>query len=206
MAGKKKVVKKRAANKKTVAKPAATEKFKVEPGWLNKKQMAKQLKISVQAFDKWEVQPVARRHKYGEAFYSVGDVMEFVDKRAREQERRKLEKLLPTDADGLDVGQIFIEKEKAELTWTRERAEGQRLKNAQMRRELAPVEMVVWALGSVAGQVTAILGTLPAKLKRSQPKLSADEINIVKSEIVKAQNACAKEVEIAWDDFVAESD
>ena len=193
MAVKKKTTKKRPTKKKVVAKPAAAEQFTVERHWLNKSEMATALGISVQAFDKWGVKPVAQRHRFGEAFYSVRDVLN----NRLEWERKKNEQP-PQDIDAAD---LLLEQEKAKLALTREQAEGQRLKNAQMRRELAPVDMVVWALGSVASQVGSILGTLPAKLKRSQPKLGADEIRLIKTEIVKAQNACAKECEVDWDQY-----
>lgn len=193
MAAKNKTAKKKAAKKKVAQKPPAADQFVVERHWLNKGEMAAALGISVQAFDKWGVKPVAQRHQFGEAFYAVRDV---VDNRL-EWQRRKLE----SQAENIAADELILEQEKAKLALTREQAEGQRLKNAQMRRELAPVDMVVWALGSVASQVGSILGTLPSKIKRSQPKLGADEIRLIKTEIVKAQNACAKECEVDWDQY-----
>jgi hypothetical protein len=38
----------------------ATKSITQQPGWLNKSRMAASLGISVQAFDKWGVQPVER--------------------------------------------------------------------------------------------------------------------------------------------------
>jgi len=65
------------------------------------------------------------------------------------------------------------------------------LKEQQMRNELAPVEELTAALGSLASQVSAILETIPGKLKRSLPQLRATDLEIVKKEIVKCLNACA---------------
>lgn len=65
------------------------------------------------------------------------------------------------------------------------------LKEQQMRGELAPVELLTSALGNLASQVSAILETIPGKLKRSLPQLTATDLDVVKREIVKCLNACA---------------
>lgn len=65
------------------------------------------------------------------------------------------------------------------------------LKEQQLRGELAPVEELTRALGMLASQVSAILETIPGKLKRSLPQLTATDLDVVKREIVKCMNACA---------------
>ena len=192
MAAKKKTTKKRAAKKKTTAKPAAAEQFTVERHWLNKSEMATALGISVQAFAAWGVKPVAQRHRFGEAFYSVRDVVDFAVARERKKHERT--------AASLDAADLIIEKERADLEWTQERAEGQRLKNAALRRELAPVAMVQWAISQAGSQIAATLGTLKGKVKRAQPSLSNAALHEVEQIAVECQNTAAA-VRLNWDDF-----
>lgn len=47
---------------------------KKQPGWLNKKDMAASLHVSVQAFDKWGVSPVEKIGR--EAFFDMRSVLE----------------------------------------------------------------------------------------------------------------------------------
>lgn len=192
MAAKKKAAKKRAAKKKVASKPAKPEPFKPERSWLNKREMAESLRISVQAFDRWGVKPISQRHQYGEAFYTVRDVVDF----AVARERKKHEKALAH----LDAADLILEKERAELDWTQERAEGQRLKNAALRRELAPVAMVQWAISQAGSQIAAVLGTLKGRVKRSQPSLSNAALHEIEQIAVEAQNTAAA-VKLDWNDF-----
>ncbi len=192
MAAKKKTAKKRAAKKKTTAKPAAADQFTVERHWLNKSEMAAALGISVQAFTAWGVKPVAQRHRFGEAFYSVRDVVDFAVTRERKKHERT--------ATSLDAADLIIEKERADLEWTQERAEGQRLKNAALRQELAPVSMVQWAISQAGSQIAATLGTLKGKVKRAQPSLSNAALHEIEQIAVECQNTAA-DVRLDWDDF-----
>ena len=197
MAAKKKASKKKAAKKKATRKKVEDGgEFKVERGWLNKGEMAASLGISVQAFDKWGVKPVAQRHKYGEAYFTVADVI----KNRLAWQARKFEQSQPQ----MDAAELMQAKEQAELEWTKERAEGQRLKNAAMRRELAPVEMVTWAIGRVCSEISAQLETIPGKVKRALPKLTSSELQLIKREVVKAQNTASEDTSLDWDEFDAD--
>lgn len=197
MAAKKKASKKKAVRKKSITKKQQPDpEFRVEKGWLNKGEMASSLGISVQAFDKWGVEPVARRHKFGEAYFTVADVI----KNRMAWQAKKFEQAQPQ----MDVAELMQAKERAELEWTRERAEGQRLKNAQMRRELAPVEMVTWAIGRVCSEISAQLETIPGKVKRALPKLTNTELQLIKREVVKAQNTASEDTKLDWDEFDAD--
>jgi phage terminase Nu1 subunit (DNA packaging protein) len=206
MATKKKVAKKKAAKKKAARKPATTEDFKVEPHWLNKGQMAKALGISVQAFDKWEVQPVARRHKYGEAFYSVGDVVEFAEERARAQERKRWEKYVSDEVSLTDFNPVEVEAKQllADLRLTEAKAEGQELRNQVAQRLQAPVEMVTWALAQIGAQISAALDPLPSKIKHRLPELTTAEVHLIKEEVAKCKNIAA-EARIDWDEYDPEA-
>jgi phage terminase Nu1 subunit (DNA packaging protein) len=66
-----------------------------------------------------------------------------------------------------------------------------RIKEQQMLGELAPINVLEWALSSMSSQIGATLETLPAKLKRRLPQLSAADIEIIRKEVAKARNAAA---------------
>ena len=66
-----------------------------------------------------------------------------------------------------------------------------RLKEQQLLGELAPINVLEWALASVCNQIGATLETLPAKLKRRLPQLNAADLEIIRKEIAKARNAAA---------------
>ena len=175
-----------------MARKRKPDEFVVEPHWLNRKQMAAALGISVVAFDTWGVKPVAQRHERGESFYVVRDVL---DNRLEWQRRR-----LEPKAQDLDANELAAEKDRAELAWTQERAEGQRLKNAALRRELAPVAMVQWAISQAGSQIAAVLGTIKGKVKRAQPSLSNAALHEIEQVVVECQNTAAS-VRLNWDDF-----
>lgn len=200
MAAKKKTAKKKATKKKAVRRtgadspPKASEKFKPGRWHVNQQDAAEFCGVRVQVFQRRGIPPAGRHGR--STWYDLREIAKWERDRDRKKGFEEGQRARP---EGLDT--IAEDTALAELDWTRQKAEGQRLKNAEMRRELARIEMIAWSLGSLASQVSAILGTLPAKIKRSMPKLSSDEIRIIKSEIVKAQNACAKECELDWDEF-----
>jgi len=118
-------------------------------------------------------------------------------RRAVEAERERMErehaKRAPTD-----VAEMMIEQQRAELELTQERAETQRIKNLQMRRELAPVDGISAALGQLASRIGAVLDPLPGKIRRRQPKLTNADVETIRHECAKAMNLAA-ELEIDWD-------
>lgn len=60
-----------------------------------------------------------------------------------------------------------------------------RLKEAQLLGELAPINVLEWCLSNVCAQISAHLATLPGKLKRKNPNLTAADIHIIRKEIAK---------------------
>ena len=98
--------------------------------------------------------------------------------------------------DGTEL--LDLEQERARLA--REQRVSQEMKNAQLRRETSPIEVIAWTLSKVGSQISAILDTIPGKVKRRVPKLSSAEVEIIKREIVKAQNIAAKVV-VNLDDY-----
>jgi phage terminase Nu1 subunit (DNA packaging protein) len=186
-------VAKKSARKKTAPAPADID---VQSGWLNKKQMAASLGITPQGFDLYGIDPVARRHKYGEAFYTCEQVVAFKVRKAVQAERERLEREL-SKRPTVDAAEILQAQAEADLELTQERAETQRLKNAQLRRELAPVDGIRWVLGQVAAKIGAVLDPLPGKIRRRVPSLTNADVEAIRHECVKAQNI-ASEIEVDW--------
>ena len=78
-------------------------------------------------------------------------------------------------------------------------ANAQDLKNQVTERSMAPVVLVELAMERLGTEIKSILQAIPLKLKKRVPHLKASEIEIVKREIVKVQNAASK-IKINWDD------
>ena len=90
---------------------------------------------------------------------------------------------------GSDFSDGDLRNEKLRLT--RAQADNMEIKNEIARGEVAPIELLTHAISNGATQIAAILGSAPLNIKRQIPKLSANEIETIKREIVKAQNAAA---------------
>lgn len=144
--------------------------------------MAASIGISVQAFVKWGVEPHAKVGR--NAFYLVDDVLR---NRLAHQEAR-----LQKAADPATDAELARAEREEKLRLTKAQAEGQEIKNAQLRKELAPVGVLEWVIGKAGGQISAILDALPMQIKKRNPKLTATDIETVRREIVKAQNAAAQ--------------
>ena len=142
-----------------------------KPHWLNQQQMAKSLGLTVSAFSRWEVEPVARIGK--QVFYDVCSVLE-----------NRLSKAGPTGSNG------DIEAERLRLTSAQ--AEGQELKNELAKGRIAPIEIITLSLSTVAGAAAGILDSLPLNIKRQYPELSAQMIEAIKRQCVKAQNEISR--------------
>jgi len=74
------------------------------------------------------------------------------------------------------------------------------LKEAQIRKELAPIQLLELVLGKTCAQISATLEAIPLKVKRRVPKLSNAEVEIIRREIIKCQNV-ASESTLNIDEF-----
>lgn len=63
--------------------------------------------------------------------------------------------------------------------------------NAIAEKELAPVAYLEAALADVLAQMVALFESLPMNLKRSNPKLTARDIHMVKKELATIRNLAA---------------
>lgn len=166
-----------------------TGALKPQPGWLNKRDMAASLDISVQAFTAWGVPPVTRIGR--EAFFRVNDVV--ANRIAWQAENNN------RVDDKAESAPTKIELERELLI--REQREGQALKNAEMRRELAPVGVIEWALGKVASQLVAQLDALVPRLRQRAPFLTAANLEQITREISKAKQACSR-IQVDLDEYL----
>lgn len=90
---------------------------------------------------------------------------------------------------------IDYHHERARLT--KAQADYQEIRNKEARGELARIDLIGYAVANLARQITAQLETLPAKIKRLEPRLTSSDLEAIHSEIVKCQNACAA-IEVDW--------
>lgn len=153
-------------------------KAQPEPYWLNKKQMAASCGISVQAFDKWGVQPIA---KIGTSVYYDARVV--IENRL-ENERAKQQ---PGSAEELDENALDYQ------TWrlTKARADAQELDNEKERRQVVETEFATFSLTRIAAEVGSTLDTIPLSMRRRFPELETRHIEYLTREIAKARNLAA---------------
>lgn len=150
-------------------------------GWLNKSEMAASLGISVQAFDKWGVEPAARIGRY--AYYDCRAVID--NRMARSDARRQ-----PEAGDDIDP-QVEAKLQQERLRLTAAQAEGQELKNEVTKRKSVPVEFATFVLSRIAAEIASGLDTLPLTLKRRHPDLEVRHIESVQRELSKVRNRAA---------------
>lgn len=178
-----------AAKKKSINKKKSTAKLTPKPGWLKKKEMAASLDISLTAFEKWNVEPVA---VIGSSrYFTVGDVLE----NRLDHQQKKHEKQQPNNSD-TDSEDYF--RERTRLTMAQ--AEGQEIKNKVSKRELAPYLLLELCLSKVSEEIGAILDALVPKIKIKAPHLKVIELENIKREIIKAKNTASR-VQLDFDEF-----
>lgn len=156
----------------------------IQPGWLNKKDMAASLRISVQAFDKWGVEPVARVGR--SVFFDARSVLEH---RLAELAAKHQPNTTP-DGEELDP---FIEH-KIEVQRHRllaAQSEGQEQKNAEKAKRLVDTGFTTFALSRMAAEIATVLDTLPLTMKRKHPDLETRHLETLMRELAKARNQAA---------------
>jgi phage terminase Nu1 subunit (DNA packaging protein) len=146
--------------------------------YLNKKEMASSLGISVQAFDKWGVEPVKKEGR--EVFYDVRSVL---DNRLLHQDDSKKN---DEESDQLD-DDIKIERRRL----LKAQADDQERENARKDSLLVDTDFCTFVLSKVAGEIASILDTIPLAYQRKFPGLSNAHSKYLKGEIIKARNKAA---------------
>lgn len=169
-----------------------------QPFWLNKKSMAESLGISVQAFDKWGVEPVQKIGR--ESFYDVRSV---VDNRLKHQGVKQQPGL--EEVDPLIGYKIDLER----LRLTKEQADAQARKNKVGDKELVPVGFMTFALARLSALLASTLDTVPKNLKRKHPDLEIRHMEAIEREISVTRNEAAGLAETIpelLDDYIAALD
>ena len=172
-----------------------------KPGWLNKKQMAESLDISVPAFDKWGVEPVTKIGR--ESFYDVRSVL---DNRLKHQG----DKQQPTGPDGEIIDPLIdyrLQQERLRLTSAQ--ADAQERKNQVQEKELVPVGFMVFALGRLSALLGSKLDTIPKNLKRKHPDLAIRHMEGIEREIAVTRNEAvglSEAIPEILDDYIATLD
>jgi len=91
----------------------------------------------------------------------------------------------------LDENENAIDKDHEQARLARANADGKEIDNQERKRELASVTVMAEIIGKVGSQISAVLDSIPQKIKRRVPSLTANDIELIKKEIVKTQNAAA---------------
>lgn len=162
--------------------------------WLNQGQLLKSLGVSLSAFQRWGVRPVAKIGR--SAYYTVRDVL---DNRLAHQANERQREIDPE----------LEEMEYERLRLTRAQADGQEIKNDIARGKIAPIEIIRVVLSRIAGEAAGELDGIPLDIKRKNPELDNRIIEDIKRHCVKAQNAIARSDEVldeVLDDYISESE
>mgnify|MGYP000362643200 CR=1 FL=1 len=168
----------------------------VEPGWLNKTSMAASIGISVQAFDKWGVKPVARVGR--SVYFTVSNVLQnrLDNEAAKHQPEFDVDEEL---GSGLDFERYRL---------TKAQADAQEHKNKINEQEVVPVEFAAYALSKVAAEASGVIDSTPLNLIRKNPELTTQQQENIKRELAKAMNALSKlsqELPNILNDFIRET-
>ena len=162
---------------------------KKQDHWLNQVQMAESLGITVNAFARWKVEPVARIGK--NVYYDVRSVLD--------------NRLSHAEGNSLTSGDMEAER----LRLTRAQAEGQEIKNELAKGKTAPIEIISLVLSKIAGEATGILDSLPLDIRRRHPEIQTAVIESIKRQVVKSQNAIARTgdtLEHVLEDYLEQQD
>lgn len=161
----------------------ATKSITQQPGWLNKSRMAASLGISVQAFDKWGVQPVERIGR--ESFYDAKSVL-------ANRLKKQGSKDQPVDDNGEPIDPLIEYKLQQErLRLTRAQADAQELRNRVKERHLVPTDFCLFALARLCSMLGSALDTVHVKVKRKQPDIEVRFLEAIQLEVAVTRNEAA---------------
>lgn len=169
-----------------------------KPVILNKQQIAYALDVTtntVNRYQKRKDNPLPVLKSGSGRCGSQYDLRDVIDWHVQERINRILIERVGSDGDAPE----FFNKEAEQARLFKEQADQTALKNAQTRKELAPISVIEWTLSSVGKQIAAMLDSIPQKVKRRVPKLEAKDIENIKREIRAVQNAASR-IEVDFDD------
>lgn len=149
---------------------------------LNKRDMAASIGISVQAFDKWGVEPVERRGR--EVFYNVRVVLE------HDRKKRPAQQADEDNSDELDKRLLL-----ARVLLTEEQAVSQRLKNRKEERLVIDTAFCTFALSRLANDIASILDGIPLAMQRRYADMDKAQIDYLKLQVAKTMNLAVRTCE-----------
>lgn len=150
---------------------------KPEPSWLNKSAMAASCGVSVQAFDKWGVEPVAKCGR--QVFFKVSDVI--VNRVSNEILKHQPK---PVSADQLEEGEMDYQRYRL----TKAQADAQEMKNKVTEGINIPSDFVTFAISKIAPECVGVLDSLPLNFQRKHPEVTSLMLENLKRELSKASN------------------
>ncbi len=99
---------------------------------------------------------------------------------------------LRESAAGRERSEESIDAEREMARLTKERADKLAMENEQTRGDLIPAEVATMLFAALATDMAAVLDNLPAKIKRQIPGIASSDMEMVKREIVRAQNEASE--------------
>lgn len=160
------------------------EPTKRQPGWLNKSELAASLGISVQALNRWGLQPVARIGR--ESFFTAAEV---VDNRVQNALNKEAKYNNTPPAGNLDAIGDPVEKLKAERM--QEEITKLRLQNSVLEGRSLPSWAVTEVITRILSVAVTVFDTMPLDIKRRHPELDVRIIRMIEERIAKIRNEAA---------------
>ena len=177
-----------------------------QPGWLNQTEMAASCGISVVAFGKWGVQPVARIGR--QAFYRVEDVIENRVAKLNNQLARSTNQ--PGAADGQrDLTAIVDPMEKLKAEKLEQEIISFRLRNSVLEGRSLPSWVVTEVISRVLSGAIKVFETLPLDIKRRHADLDNRVIKMFEDRIARIRNEAAtvpEQLNEILDDIISEAE
>jgi len=168
-----------------------TTRARKQSHWLNQREMAKSIGISVNAFAKWGITPVAKIGR--EAFYTVDDVLEFYT-------ARELAKVVETYNEPSGKIQTLLDDPDLAVFDRIELLKGRKLElenaSLELRNQiLEGKSLPSWAVTEVLARILSrageILDGLPPKIRRRHPKIDKRVVELIRTETIKLMNETA---------------
>ena len=150
-----------------------------EAHWLSAAEAAESVGITPRAFRDWQVSAVATigNRKYFDGRAILENRLTALKRKHRRPETTTAE--LKACVDEL------------ETSLTNARAEGQGLRNAELRGELVRLDALTLAIANAATAANAALEALPGKIKRAAPEITGQELTEIRVIIARIQNQAA---------------
>ena len=165
---------------------------------VNKKKLAEIFNVDIRTIDRWQTQGLPQISGGGkgvEVIFDSAKAIEWYAQREADIENEKLRKevedLRAASESDLQPGTIDYERYRL----TKAQADAQELKNARDSGQVIDTGFCLFALGSLAQEISAILDSIPLSMQRQFPALTPAMLDFLKTDIAKAANRCASTAE-----------